>query len=173
MNMEYLVRRLTAFGDKMEAYALHQLLLPLFERLRTCVLSTAGLVIKAGGSAIVMTGSAITHYMVKGKLGAIAAATDMPALVGTVTNAKFNIYVFLIDSAGTVSVAMGTEAATLAAVVWPKTPTDKAIIGYISVNPTGTGNFVGGTTVLDDATVVPNVKYVSPVGAFDPNTKPF
>ena len=37
------------------------------------------------------------------------------------------------------------------------------------ISPTGTGNFVGGTTPLDDATVVPNAAYVNLVAAsFDP-----
>ena len=36
------------------------------------------------------------------------------------------------------------------------------------INPTGTGNFVGNTTALDDVTVVPNAVYVNTIGAFDP-----
>lgn len=173
MNMEPLIQRLADIGDKRNNFAMLRLLQPLFERLRTCTLSTAGLVIKGAGSALVKTGAAITHYIVKGDMRSIAAGTDMPALSGTVTNAAFNVYVFLADSSGTVTSAMGTEGASIDKVVWPATPTNKAIIGYITVNPTGTGNFVGGTTPLDDATVVPNVKYISPVGVFDPNTKPF
>lgn len=173
MNQEFLVQRLADIGDKRINFAMFRLLQPLFERLRTCTLSTAGLVIKAGGSALAKTGAAVTHYIVKGDMGTIAAGTDMPALSGTVSNAAFNVYVFMVDSAGTVTSAMGTEGSTLAKVAWPKTPADKAILGYITINPTGTGDFVGGTTVLDDATVVPNAKYVSPVGVFDPNSKPF
>jgi hypothetical protein len=33
------------------------------------------------------------------------------------------------------------------------------------VHPTGTGNFVGGTTALDDGTVVPNAEYYDFVGS--------
>lgn len=173
MNMEFLVQRLADIGDKRINFAMFRLLQPLFERLRTCTLSTAGLVIKTGGSALAKTGAAVTHYMVKGDLGSIAASTDMPALSGTVSNGAFNVFVFMVDSSGTVTSAMGTEGSTRAKIVWPTTPANKAILGFIVINPTGTGDFVGGTTALDDATVAPNAQYVSPVGVFDPNTKPF
>lgn len=124
------------------------------------LLSTAGLAIKAGGSAIVKAGTLCKAYAGE-TLVSIAANTDMAALSGTVTNAKFNVFMFYVDAAGTLTSAMGTEGATLAAVVVPDAPANKATIGFIIVNPTGTGNFVGGTTALDDATVVPNVVYVN------------
>jgi hypothetical protein len=92
----------------------------------------------------------------------------MPALSGTVVNGTFNVFCFFIDSAGTVTSAMGTAGATLATVVFPQKPQKKALVGLLIVNPTGTGNFVGGSTALDDATVVPTVAYVSAQGAFDP-----
>jgi hypothetical protein len=56
---------------------------------------------------------------------------------------------------------MGTEAATLGGVVFPTIADGSAVIGFVIVNPTGTGNFVGGTTELDDATVEPNAVYVN------------
>ena len=55
---------------------------------------------------------------------------------------------------------MGTAGDTLGEVVFPTVPDDNAVIGFIIVNPTGTGDFVGGTSCLDDATIVPNVVYV-------------
>jgi hypothetical protein len=116
----------------------------------------------------VKTGAADYYASVKGVLVKITAGTDMPVLVGTVTNAKFNVFCFFVDSAGTTSVAMGTEGATLAALKWPDFPINKAPIGWVLINPTGTGNFVGGTTALGDVTVVPNAVYMSPVGAVDP-----
>lgn len=124
------------------------------------LLSTGGLAIKAGGSAIVKAAT-LCKAIAGETLVSIAANTDMAALVGTVTNAKFNVYAFFVDAAGAVTTSMGTEGATLAAVVFPSVPANKACIGFIIVNPTGTGNFVGGTTALDDATVVPNVVYVN------------
>ena len=130
-------------------------------------LNSAGLVIKTGGSAIVKTGASDWYGLVKGKLVKKAAATDMPALVGTVVNATFNVYVFDVDAAGTVTSSMGTPGATLVAVRFPELKKEQTRIGFIIVNPTGTGNFVGGTTALDDATVAPNVVYINNVGAFD------
>lgn len=141
----------------------------LADRYSTQSLTSAGLVIKAGGSAVVKTGASAWYGLVQGKLQTKAAATDMPALSGTVTNAKFNVYVFLIDVAGTVTSAMGTEGATLAAVKWPPIPVNKAVLGFVIINPTGTGGYVGGTTALDDVTVVPNAAYVNVIGPFDPS----
>jgi hypothetical protein len=85
----------------------------------------------------------------------------MAALAGTLTNAKFNVFVFTVNAAGTLKSYMGTEAATLGGVVFPTILDGETSLGFIIVNPTGTGNFVGGTTALDDGTVVPNVVYVN------------
>lgn len=142
----------------------------LTDRMKSQMLATAGLVITGGSKLVPKTGASVAYAIANGVLVSIAAATDMTALAGSVTNAKFNIFVFYIDSAGTLTTSMGTEGATLAAVVPPSTPANKAVVGILIINPTGTGAFVGGTTALDDATVVPNAKYISPVGAFDPTT---
>lgn len=88
---------------------------------------------------------------------------------GTVTNAKFNVYVMYIGSDGTVATAMGTEASTIGGIVFPTIPASSAVIGFAIVNPTGTGNFVGGTTDFDDVTVVPNAVYVNTPYPFNPN----
>lgn len=125
--------------------------------------------IKTGGSALANLTNA-TSYVCNGVAVVKASNTDMAALSGTVTNAKFNVYCFFIDSAGTLTSSMGTEGATLAAVVFPAIPAGKAMIGYVSINPTGTGNFVGGTTALDDGTVVPTAVYVDTPGPQDPKT---
>lgn len=162
-----ITQQLAGISDRGDADAIRQILEPIGDRLSTQTLSSAGLVIKAGTSALVKAGS-ITYYSVKGKLLTTAANTDMAALSGTVTNAKFNVYCFYIDRAGTLASAMGVEGATLGAVALPPVPAGKAMIGFVIINPTGTGNFVGGTTALDDATVVPNAAYVNTIGAFDP-----
>lgn len=132
------------------------------------LLSTGGLAIKAGGGVLVKAGT-LAKAFANGVLVSIAANTDMPALVGTVINAKFNVFVFSIDSAGTITTQMGTAGASLAAVVFPTIPEDNATIGFIIINPTGTGNFVGGTTALDDATVAPGAIYVNTPYPFNPN----
>lgn len=166
--LDTITRFLQGIPSVTERAALQRILSALGDRLSSQSLNSAGLAIKAGGSAIVKTGASAYYAVAQGDLVTKGAATDMPALVGTVTNAKFNVFCFYIDSGGTLTSQMGTEGATLASVVWPETPVGKAQLGFIVVNPTGTGNFVGGTTALDDATVVPNVAYVNTQGAFDP-----
>ena len=136
------------------------------DRLNSVSLSSAGLVIKAGASALIKNGTA-WYGIADGKLITKAANTDMAALSGTVTNAYFNVFAFFCTSAGTLSTVMGTEATTLAGVKVPQKPIGSALIGYAIINPTGTGNFVGGTTAIDDATVVPGVLYINMIGASD------
>ncbi len=152
-------------------YKLSSLLQALADRSSTRVLKSPGLVIKAGGSALVKAGSAF-HAAVGGVLVAKAANTDMAALSGTVVNATHNVFAFFIDNAGTLTSQMGKAGASLGAVVFPPIPAKKALIGYVYINPTGTGDFVGGTTALDDATVVPGAVYVDAVGGFDPTILP-
>jgi len=141
---------------------------PIADRQSSQFLTTAGLVIKAGGSALAKAGT-LSYGIVQGDIVKVAANTDMAALSGTVTNAKFNVYAFFIDSASVLTTSMGTEGATLASVVFPAFPEGKACVGFVIINPTGTGNFVGGTTPLDDATVVPNAAYVNATSGFDPS----
>lgn len=130
-------------------------------------LSSAGLVIKAGSSALVKAGSAFRAYC-EGTYVYKVANTDMAALSGTVVNATFNVFVFTIDASGTLRSYMGTAGATRASVVFPTISDGETVIGFVEINPTGTGNFVGGTTALDDATVVPNAAYVNTAFPFIP-----
>lgn len=167
--IDTITRYLNQIKDGQDRLNLLAVIKPIADRLSTCTLNSAGLVIKAGGSALVKTGATPTAVSVKGKLQSIAAATDMAALSGTVVNATFNVYAFFVDAAGTLTSAMGTAGATLGAVVFPAIPEGKALIGYTIINPTGTGDYVGGTTALDDVTVVPNAVHVSVVGGFDPS----
>lgn len=137
--------------------------------LSTHCLSSAGLVIKAGGSALVKAATAF-YAVVGGVIVTKGANTDMAALSGTVLTTLFNVFVFYVDAAGTLTSSMGTAGATLAAVVPPATPLTKAAIGMLIVNPTGTGSFVGGTTAIDDATVAPGALYVNFTSAFRPTS---
>ena len=147
---------------------LRKLFEPLFDGESTTPITSAGLAIHGAASAVVKTGSSDFYAIANGILVKIAASTDLPALSGTVVNATFNVFCFFVDSAGNKTSAMGTAGSTLAKIVFPQKPKQKAIIGFIIVNPTGTGNFVGGTTALDDGTVVPNVVYINVTGEFDP-----
>jgi len=142
----------------------------LFDKLQRAtvnqLLVSGAIAIKAGASAIVKT-AATLYALVDGQLISKAAG-DLSALVGTVTNAKFNVFVFTVDVSGNLKTYMGTEASTLAGVTLPTTLDSEVPLGLIVVHPTGTGNFVGGTTALDDATVVPNVVYINLLSEFFP-----
>jgi hypothetical protein len=126
--------------------------------LSAVVLNTAGLVVGSSSKAKVKIANT-TYAYVEGVLAKKTTAEIV--IAGTITNAKFNVYVLSMDSAAAVTAQMGTEAATLGGVVFPTIASGNAVIGFVIVNPTGTGNFVGGTTELDDATVVPNAVYVN------------
>lgn len=159
---------LQGVDDMQTREALRGLLNGLADRLSSQALGSAGLAIKGAGQALAKAGS-LVYATASGRLVKIAANTDMAALAGTVNNAKFNVFAFFVDSAGTLTSAMGVEGASLAAVKFPDAPPGKAMLGFVVINPTGTGNFVGGTTPLDDATVVPNAAYVNTQGAVDPS----
>lgn len=163
-----LAQWVSGFRDALSQNIFGTTMFPVFDRMTSLPLTNAGLVIKAGSSAIVKTGASATILLVNGSLRSVGAATDMPALVGTVVNATFNSYAFFIDQAGTVTSQMGIAGTTLATMKLAPFPQNKALIGFVIINPTGTGNFVGGTTALDDVTVVPNAVYVSGLSGFDP-----
>lgn len=116
----------------------------------------------------VKTAAAI-KLLINGALVTKAATDDAFTLAGTVTNATFNVFVMTVNASGTCTAYMGTAGATLAAIVWPFIRPGEVVIGYVIINPTGTGDFVGGTTVLTDATVVPNAVYVNTPFPFNPN----
>lgn len=160
-----LMQQLQLIPDGATQTVLKALFAPLMDRYSTQVQANAGLAIKAGGSAIVKTGGSATPYIVKGKGGTIDASTDMAALSGTVTQSYYNVFVFFVDSAGTLTTAMGQQATTKAAVIFPPFPAGKAVIGYIRVINTG-ASFIGGTTALDNGTVT--VEYVNTPAPWDP-----
>jgi hypothetical protein len=135
----------------------------LFDKLQRAltnyVLNTGALAIHGSSSALAKTVNTV-YVLIDGQPISKAAA-DMAALSGTVTNAKYNVFVFTVDAAGTLKSYMGTEASTLAALIFPTITDGEAVIGFVIVHPTGTGDFVGGTTNLDDGTVVPNAVYMN------------
>lgn len=111
--------------------------------------------IKAGGSPLVKYTTAFKG-VVNGLPVQSGASGDFPALSGTVADGYYNVFCFYIDQAGTLSVLMGTAALTLDGVVFPTTPSGKAMCAFITVYTTGAA-FVGNTTALDAGTVT--VKY--------------
>lgn len=149
--------------------ALSPILRALGDRLSSQTINSAALRIKGGSASAIVQTNAASLYACGGKIVAKATAQDMPALVGTVVNATFNVFAFFIDATGTFTSVMGIAASTLAGVQFPSIPERSAVVGFVVINPTGTGNFVGGTTALDDATVVPNAVFANTLGAFDPS----
>lgn len=157
---------LNNIGSGTDRRVLQSILAGIGGTMATQSIRTAGLVTNAANTARI--GAAAYYACVRGKLVTIAANLDMPALVGSVSNATFNAYVFYVNANSVVTTRMGTAGATLAGVTFPDTPPDLAIVGFIIINPTGAGPFVGGSTALADVTVVPNVVFISPTGSFDP-----
>lgn len=162
--LDTMTRHLAGIADVKVRQTLRRILRSLCDRYSSQPLTSAGLAIHGSASALAKTGAADFYASVQGILVKIAAATDMPALTGiNITAANFNVAVFFVDSAGTVTVAAGTQAATLGGVTWPIFPDGKALVGFLII--TNASTFTGGTTALDTATTV----YVSPLGPFDPS----
>ena len=166
--IDTITRWMRGLGSNLDRQAIFVPLSSIGDRLSSKSLVTAGLVIKAGASPTVKTGATDYYAVCKGAIVKKVAATDMAALSGTVANGHFNVFAFFIDGAGTLTTLIGAPGATLNAVRQPAPPPGTAQLGMLIVNPTGTGPFVGGTTALDDATVVPNAVYINTIGAYDP-----
>lgn len=163
--MDNLSRRVNQVSDKRDARNLFLLLEPLFQRLRSVGLSDPGLEIST--TATLARNGNVFHYIAEGVKRTLAVNTNMPALVGTITDDHFNVFVFTADKNGNLFVQMGVEAETESGVTWPDLDQKRAIIGMIFVNPT-LGNFVGGTTALSASGV--NVSYLGTSSAYDPTT---
>ena len=153
---------LAGMANESARFSLTPILRAIGDRMSSQATSTAGLVISSTTTKAKI-GATELAGIANGIPVAIAAGTDMPALVGSITAGSYNVFCFFIDSASTVTVAMGKEGTTLAKVKFPTFPEGKALVGYLVV--TYASAFVGGTTALSTATTV----YVSPVGAVNPN----
>lgn len=161
--LDTMTRYLEGVTSRKVAWNLRKIFLPLIAGLSSQPLTTAGLVISSGGATTAKTGAAAFYASANGVLVKIAASTAMPALTGVNFAAgAFNVACFYINSAGVVSLAGGTQGATLGAVVFPQPPLNSALVGFLII--TYASAFTGGTTPLDTATTV----YVSPLGPFDP-----
>ena len=134
------------------------------DRMSSQCLTSAGLLCTAtSGHYVPKTGGSDTYALAAGTLVKVASGTDMPALVGTITATKFNVFCFFIDAAGTVTSQIGVEGAAIANIKFPQVPENKAMLGFIIVTYAST--FTGGSTALDTATTV----YVNTIGAVEPN----
>lgn len=155
---------LRPFRDIAQKRTLERLLKPTISGSVSQALTTAGLVIAAGGSTLAKIGASDFYAIVDGALVKIAAATNMPALTGFgISQSAYNVVLFVVDQGGTVSALLGIEGADIAHVVFPTIPEGKALVGFLLITY-GAGAFVGGTTALDTATTL----YFSPTGAVNP-----
>lgn len=159
-----IIRFLAAIPDQLSRRAIRVPVESIGDRMSSQPLTSAGLVISAGGSALAKTGASDFYASVNGILVKIASGTNMPALTSAASFAagSFNVVCFVVDSAGTVTMLPGAQGTTLAKVIFPEFGKNKALVGFLII--TYASAFVGGTTPLDTATTV----YVSPLGAFDP-----
>lgn len=134
------------------------------DRLSSQALTSAGLVITAGGGTTAKIGAANFYASVAGVLVELTAGTAMPAITGVNAPAGgFNVASFYLGNTGVVTVLPGTPGATLGAVVLPAPAKNQALVGMLII--TYASAFTGGTTPLDTATTV----YVSPTfGGWDP-----
>lgn len=131
-------------------------------------LTSAGLAIGSGSKKKVLIANTV-YASIDGALVKKTTAEITLTTANNVANAKFNVIVLSMDASGTVTPTNGTEAATLGAVVFPEVPEDEVVLGFVIINPTGTGGFVGGTTDLDDGTVAPNAVYINTIAPFNMN----
>lgn len=165
MTMEKLTQRINQIGDLMVRRNLQLVLEKIYKRLGNVTLTTPNLTTATTNTKIK---SQADYYGFVGGILVKKAATDNLITLTTsanTTNAYFNVVVFTINSSGTITNRYGTQGSTLAAMTWPSLPSEEAVFGILLLNPTGTGDFVGGTTPMADATVVPNAVYISPTGA--------
>ena len=165
-----------AMSCSSDGISVNQMVKPLYDGLSSHCLTSAGLVIKAGGGLLVKAGSAF-WAMADGVLVNKAANTDMAALSGTILPLTHNVFCFFIDKAGTLTSAMGTTSLTASgysAIVFPPMPEKKAMIGFVYVAGHATNTFIGndGTAgVLDGTTyTLAASTYCSLTGPLNPTT---
>lgn len=138
-------------GSDVTDLAIHHNLLHTDLAYRGISISTP--VIKSGGSAVAKTGAAATLVRVGGVLVSIAASTDLTVLTGlNITAGSFNVVIWSVDAAGTVTANFGTEGTTLATVVLPNI--NSATTAFSGATITYASAFTGNTTPLDTATTV-------------------
>lgn len=130
----------------------HNRLVALVDLLNNGVLATAG-VARGTTASKVKTVTNPVAFIVDGQILSKAATDDFWTLTGATFAAGLaNKWVLLVDSVGAASVAVGTPAATAAAVVLPAIPASKAVFGVLTV-VNATNPFIPGTTLLSAAGV--------------------
>ena len=165
--MGILSQNCNAIKDRQDSLAVLSICRKMYDRMASQIFNTGGLVIGSGSKKAVKLANTI--YGIAGGVPFTKTTAEATLAAVTITNAKFNVCCVYVDKDGTFSTKFGKEGAALVNVIFPVATEGAAMLGYVILNPTGTGNFVGATTDLDDGTVVPNAVYVNTVGPCDPS----
>ena len=142
-------RYLGQLSSHIDRAAFKAILEPIVDSL-SCQSMISATIVPGAGLVTTAMGGTSWRGLAKGIPVTIAAATVMPALVGTIAQNTFNVYAYYIDSAGVVTSQMGTAGATLADMKFPVRPAGKTLVGASQFNPTSAA-FIGGTTLTDAA----------------------
>lgn len=155
--------------------ALRQILSAIYEPLSSVSLASAAITVSAATTvatgaawigAVSASNPALTSNGARqAQLVQVASGVAMPALVGTILQNNFGLWLFIINAASVVSTSPLAQAATLAGIVYPAVPQGSTVIGGIVFNPT-TATFIGGTTLTNAAST--NGVSINIAGAFDP-----
>lgn len=165
MQLANLTRWLGAFSQYQWNFHFRKIIYPIYDRMTSVPLTSAGMVITGAGTATAKTGANATLVLVNGVLVSIPAATAIPALAGTVLQNNFGGWAVFCDQSGVLTSPFMNQGATIGGMTFPQFPQQKAWLGLIYVNPT-TAPFVGGTTLLDAANT--NAVFISPTEGIDP-----
>jgi hypothetical protein len=166
--MQKLSNVVYGIADNADKVAVYNALKGIYDRFSSCCLSTAGLAIKTGGSLLVSVKTAC-KVLADGKLVTVGTQ-DCAVLAGTINIAKYNVFCFFCDSAGTLTTAMGTEATLLSDVKFPPIPEKKAMIGFITILGGDANAFIGNDAtsgVLDSTTYAKTITYTNTPFPFD------
>lgn len=172
--MQAIKKRLISLPNAREGFELTKIFESLFN---TQCLTSATLT--GGAAATVTLGNAITA-MIAGQCVSKASASAFTLNGPTVLTATSQVYVFLMDSAGTLSVLPGVPAATLAGVQWPVIPeltlgagtgglaigNPAVVVGSMTMTNTSGSSFIPATTLLNVANL--GLVFNNTVGPFFP-----
>ena len=107
----------------------------------------------SGTTTLAKIGATDFYAVAQGALVKIAAGTNMPALTGiNITANYYNVVCFYVNAAGTASVAAGTQATTLAGVVFPQPPYGQALVGFLIITYASNFGVRRGRAVAADST---------------------
>lgn len=174
--MQAIKKRLLTLPNSREAFELTKIFESLFN---TQCLTSATLT--GGAAATVTLGNAITAF-INGvaitKATGSAFTLNGPTIQNT--GSVCQVWVFLMDATGTLSVLPGVPATTLAGVQWPVIPEitmgagtggialglQPVVIGSMTMNNASVGAFIPNTTLLNVANL--GIVFNNTVGPFFP-----